>query len=274
MDSGTGMKDAGRPHVRPVALPCLPGSRSSIALRLTLALIALSLMLAGCAERIADAKARSVEQAHISNVEAVRGRLAFTTACVVSGKRVTEFTAVQTGEHGWTGHVVVENPLIACSVGTACAIAPGDRYLTAAHCVDTLPITVLRLDLHMQPHMLPATVIWSDPVRDIAMISAPGCPDDPVFEVADVMPAVGDFIAVLGNWDELSAGKVLNVQANRGWILCTAPTRDGDSGGPVVDRNGRLVGVASGGMSRGFWTTSYFTKAASVTPADLARSAP
>lgn len=237
-------------------------------------LIVLSIVLAGCAERMADAKARSVQDAGISNAADVRARLFHATACVVSGQRVTEFSVVQTAEHAWTGHVIWENPDKPCSTGVACAIAPGDRYITAAHAVDTPPITVLRMDGQMQAHMLPATVIWSDPVRDIAMLSAPGCPGEPVLDLAVTVPAVGDVVAILGNWDELSAGSVLDVEPNRGRCIVSAPTQHGDSGGPIVDRHGRLIGIVSGGMTRGFWTTSYFTKGALLRPEDLTRPAP
>lgn len=243
-------------------------------MRPVVALIALVLALAGCSERIADAKARSVEQADFADAGGVRAWLFHTCGSIVAGQRVAEFSVVQTGEHAWTGHVTVENPQAPFSSGIACAIAPGDRYITAAHVVKDLPITVLRMDGKMQAHVLPATVIWSDPVRDIAIVSAPGCSGEPTLDVADAPPVKGDIVAVLGNWDELSAGSVLDVEADRHRFLCSAPTHPGDSGGPIVNRQGQLIGVVSAGMSRGGWTTSYFTKAALLRPSDLTRTAP
>lgn len=234
------------------------------------AILILALVLAGCGQRHAEAKSDSVRQAGIANADALRAGLFHACGTVISGQRISAFTVTQTGPQEWAGHVVPEHPQAPYSSGIACALAPGDRYLTAAHCVDRQPLTVLRIDGRMQPHVLPATVIWSDPERDVALISAPGCADEPVLTLAEATPGVGDVVAILGNWDELSAGTVLDADAARSLLLCSAPTRIGDSGGPVIDRHGRLAGVVSRGRTSGWFTTTHRTVVGTVTAIELA----
>jgi len=212
-------------------------------------LAAAILVLAGCSTRPVDPKADSLRRSGLTNIEALRSTLLRASAAIVAGQQVIGFTVDHGADQTMAGHVAVANPGSPYATGCASAIGAG-RYLTAAHVVDTPPITVLRLDGRGQPHAMPATVIWSDPARDLAIVTAPGCPDEPSLIVAGGPPRVGDLVVVYGCWGSLSAGMVVDVEVERGRFLCAAPTDEGDSGGAIVNRQGLLVGVISGGARR------------------------
>lgn len=206
-------------------------------------------LLAGCASRPVDAKAESLRRSGLTEINALASALFRSTGAIVAGQRVTSFTIDLSADRTMTGHIEVADR--ATPYATGCAIAVGGgRYITAAHVVDTPPITVLRIDGRGQPHALPATVAWADPARDLAVVAAPGFTDEAPLAIAAEPPAVGDTVAVNGCWGSLSAGKVVDVQAERGRFLCAAPVVDGDSGGAIVNRQGRLVGVVRGGAHR------------------------
>ena len=227
-------------------------------------LAAAVLVLAGCSSRPADHKDDSLLRSGLTDVEALRSTLFRASAGVVAGQRVVSFTV----DHAMVCHVAVADPGSPYATGCASAIG-AERYLTAAHVVDTPPVTVLRIDGRGQPHVMPATVMWSNPARDLAVVAALGCPDEPSLTVADGPPRVGDLVAVQGCWGALSAGPVVDVEVERGRFLCAAPTAEGDSGGAIVDRQGRLVGVISGGAKR---NGVNYTKGALVGIDDMGRT--
>lgn len=247
----------------------MPGHLTTPILQALARLIPLFL-LAGCAARPVDAKAESLRRSGLVEINALASALFRSTGAIVAGQRVTSFTVDLSADRPMTGHVEVADS--ATPYATGCAIAIGfDRYLTAAHVVDTPPITVLRIDGRGQPHALPATVVWADSARDLAVVTASGFPDETSLTLAVGPPAVGDMVAVNGCWGSLSAGKVVDVQAGRDRFLCAAPVVGGDSGGAIVDRQGRLVGVISGGARR---NGADYTLGMMVRAGDVARSAP
>jgi S1-C subfamily serine protease len=112
-------------------------------------------------------------------------------------------------------------------------------------------VTVTRPD----GRAVPATLVGRDPARDLAVLRVDGT-DLPVAEVGDADAVrVGHMVLALGAGPRASWGVVSAIGAH-------ARHADGDlfsldltlyagfSGGPLVDADGRIVGVNTSGMSR------------------------
>lgn len=112
-------------------------------------------------------------------------------------------------------------------------------------------VTVTRPD----GRAVPATLVGRDPARDLAVLRMDGT-DVPVAEIGDADAVrVGHMVLALGAGPRASWGVVSAIGAH-------ARHADGDlfsldltlyagfSGGPLVDADGRIVGVNTSGMSR------------------------
>jgi S1-C subfamily serine protease len=121
---------------------------------------------------------------------------------------------------------------------------------------------------------LPARVLALDEANDLAALSVEA-DNLPVIEPGDsteVRP--GQWVMALGHpWgvrDALTAGVVIGMgaqlpemQPGREWIALNLRLRPGHSGGPLVDTNGRLIGVNTmiSGPEVGFAVPSHLVKA-------------
>lgn len=163
--------------------------------------------------------------------------------------------------------------------GSAAPISRDGYFLTAGHVVrdaSSLTLVLLRLQDEGSPGLqsIPAQVVWNrnsngtvasnalDP--DIAIIHA-NTTSERWFAVASAPPRINDPIIVSGwplqHFDSfyggarLAAGRVLLVESRDAYgaphaaavIRHNAPLVPGDSGGPVLNRNGNLIGVNSTG---------------------------
>jgi len=104
---------------------------------------------------------------------------------------------------------------------------------------------------------LPATVVWFDPKRDLALLSVPRLGLTPLRTVASVPNGtIGAVIGYPGGGSEKVVGARVVARttavgrdiyssslARREIYVLRARVRKGDSGGPVVDRSGRPIGV-------------------------------
>jgi uncharacterized membrane protein required for colicin V production len=103
----------------------------------------------------------------------------------------------------------------------------------------------------------PAEVVYFDPALDVAVLAVPDLPVDPLQFSLEVER--GESVAIIGYPEDgpltATPGRVRDVQSARGLdiysddavvreiIAMRADVRPGNSGGPVVDRTGDVVGV-------------------------------
>lgn len=137
--------------------------------------------------------------------------------------------------------------------GTGFFIAPNGFVVTAQHVVENAKsITVILND----GTELPATPVTSSKATDIAILKieaegvsflslAPGAElalGDEVYTIG--FPA----IEILGDNHKYADGKVSSlsgVEGDTAFLQVTVPVQPGNSGGPLVDRRGRAVGVVT-----------------------------
>jgi S1-C subfamily serine protease len=109
---------------------------------------------------------------------------------------------------------------------------------------DTLDHGGHQVGVRVADRTLTGTVSKVDIPDDLALVTVDG--DLPALQKATVKPAVGDPVIAVGSPLDL-AGTVTTgvVSAYRdNAIQFSAPISPGNSGGPVVDRDGRVIGVA------------------------------
>ncbi len=150
----------------------------------------------------------------------------------------------------------------AIGAGTGIVLDPSGTLLTNFHVVqgaDTITGTV-------EGRSYPADLVGYDRNRDIAVIQLRGAGGLPVAQLGDSSRlAVGDPVVALGNargsgspltreaGQVVGFGRTINAKdeltgasnAATGLIEFAAPVRAGDSGGPVVDGAGQVVGVTT-----------------------------
>lgn len=195
------------------------------------------------------------------------------TAVLVSG--ITSFVT-DSGHHNLTLEFAREpNRSVHC--GQAIAIEPDGYFLTAAHCLDHPVNYLVYSDGQRARAGIPRIVAQVfDPSKhlDVAIIymnvAVPHYftwADEGEFQQGDEITELGSSTV-----SQLSANRGLlkracmagQVEAVRSAasgariVLSDLPTREGDSGGPVISRSGRLVGIHSGVV------TSWLGKARAV----------
>ena len=144
-----------------------------------------------------------------------------------------------------------------CSVhleGSGFAFAP-ERIMTNAHVVAGVRNPEVLLGGTGRAY--PATVVYFDPNVDVAVLDVPGLPAHPLQFSLDAKP--GESVAVIGYPEDgplaKTPGRVRDEQTAPGSdiyknghvvrqvLSLRADVRPGNSGGPVVDRNGKVLGV-------------------------------
>lgn len=123
----------------------------------------------------------------------------------------------------------------------------------------------------------PAEVRADDPQNDLAVLSvavAPGrtatFPSNPAYRQGDDVIVYGfpvpDLLSSTGN---LTTGTISALSYNEDvrYLQITAPLQPGNSGGPVADKNGQVIGVASAGYDS---ASTFFTRGTSIQNAGFA----
>jgi len=142
----------------------------------------------------------------------------------------------------------------------ACAVIISDRHLVAnAHSIgaERMPVRVA------DGRKLEASVVGVDHDGDLAVLEVadPG----PALAYAEAPPAVGSVVFAVGlaaNGPRLTAGLVSAIddafrgphgRRIHGSIEHTAPLAPGSSGSPLLDSEGRLLGINTSRLGRGFY---------------------
>ena len=137
--------------------------------------------------------------------------------------------------------------------GSGFVYAP-ERVMTNAHVV----AGVDEPEVHVGQEQLPARVVLFDPARDVAVLAVDGL-TRPQLPIAPA-PAAADADAVVVGYPNdgpfrADPARVIRVQEARGQDIYQSDTvvreiyslrgvvRQGNSGGPLVDRDGRVLGV-------------------------------
>lgn len=144
--------------------------------------------------------------------------------------------------------VVIEDPSVPADTRTVA---------TAYHCVATG--LVPRVEWR-DAASASGRIVARDPARDLALVSVRGV-DRPALPIRTDEPVVGEHVWGLGHPFATAAGGKLDgllawsasegiVSAVGSWLLQTdAPLNPGNSGGPIVDAEGRVVGIVSRKLS-------------------------
>lgn len=143
--------------------------------------------------------------------------------------------------------------------GSAAPVTRDGYFLTAAHCIDREPVTVV-VPEGSSPRLVrrPARIVWNGAREeghpDIAIIHAPvRVPAAlPMAEAQTIRPGMRVFTSGFGGFHQVqSGGRVLPREradpVSDWWsvIRHDAPLSAGDSGGPLIDERGRLLGINS-----------------------------
>lgn len=145
-------------------------------------------------------------------------------------------------------------------LGSGFLLAGTRRFVTAAHLVGS-PRGALSV---VAPEgRWPARVLRADAELDLAVLEGSGDLPMPGLALrADALPAAGDWVVVLGRpfGAKVTAtvgivsaepGAVVEPAALRSRLQLNAAVNPGNSGGPVVDLAGRVVGVVSAALPAG-----------------------
>ena len=214
---------------------------------------------------------------------------------------VNQFTAPRTIQL-FAGLTLVPgtNRVTAESTGLAALLTTDGYALTATHVLKDRPGALLKLksprpgklmltdagpvfrpsgrpdDVTRVPNrsleVVPVRVVHHFPGADLTLLQVPIRPAA-TFRLAAGPPAVDH--TVFGSGSTLSgsasAGSILRTkQRSQTWRLTTSiPLQRGDSGGPVMDPAGRLVGIISRGQTRPFSAQLTSTVANGVPPATI-----
>jgi serine protease Do len=132
--------------------------------------------------------------------------------------------------------------------------------VTARHLVVDAEQVLIR---DISGRTIPAAVVGTDARTDLALLRVPGAGLQPVdLDLSDERP-VGDTVIAIGNPYGLSHSLAVGVVGGRGrrlqgapeegvdYLQLSIPLNPGNSGGPVFDEEGRVVGVLSGTHAQG-----------------------
>lgn len=160
------------------------------------------------------------------------------------------------------GVVNVEVDGASVRLGSGFAVAP-DEVVTARHLVVDGQSVLVR---DLQGRTLPAAVVGLDARTDLALLSVPGAAFPvPVLGGGDLV-RIGDLVLAIGNPYGLGHSLSVGVVGGRGrrlqadmragapgvdFLQLSIPLNPGNSGGPVFDVRGEVVGVLSGTHAQG-----------------------
>lgn len=133
------------------------------------------------------------------------------------------------------------------STGTGFLVSASGEVLTNAHVVDNCSEILVGAGR-------PGTLVRADPVNDLALLriepptdTEPLVLDGSGLRLGDEVVAIGyPLSSILGDALSATSGAVASLNGlagNTSHLLMTAPIQPGNSGGPLIDARGRVVGV-------------------------------
>lgn len=136
--------------------------------------------------------------------------------------------------------------------GSGFAISADGYYLTSYHVVDKCE----SITLPHQGHDVELTVAYADEVNDLAILKGQAVSGTYATFAADRPPRLTEEVVVVGfplrgllsSTASVTTGSVSNLAGIRNdtrFLQISAPVQQGSSGGPVIDRFGRIVGVVT-----------------------------
>jgi S1-C subfamily serine protease/uncharacterized protein len=140
------------------------------------------------------------------------------------------------------------------SLGTAFAINNTGDFLTNYHVVKGCNVVHSRINAGRE---LDGRIVASDERNDLAVVHIPGAEISPVhfregkgIRPADSVVALGfPYAGLLASTPQVTVGAVsalAGLEDDSRYLQLTAPVQPGNSGGPLFDTSGNVVGVVSG----------------------------
>jgi tetratricopeptide (TPR) repeat protein len=150
--------------------------------------------------------------------------------------------------------------------GSGIIINPKGWIITANHIVKNRQNVIIKV----ADYSYQGTVVARDPSSDLALIKLQSQMLLPTLGLQSIPPRIGQKIFVIGNpltlEKSFSDGLVSRLTDN-GWIQYTAPTNPGNSGGPLLNEDGDVLGlvqsIASDSTPGTFASGIYFAVSAS-----------
>lgn len=140
--------------------------------------------------------------------------------------------------------------------GTGFFVAAQGDFITNAHVVSGCDPAQIRLNMHNQ--FIPARLMGLDAQHDLALLRAEkSAPDTAYLAAAEGRISAGDSVMVIGFPKDKSVlreykvvfSKVVDVQGLQGepeWYQFSDSAQKGNSGGPLLDDSGNVIGVVTG----------------------------
>jgi serine protease Do len=142
-------------------------------------------------------------------------------------------------------------------VGAAIAWDDGGLFVTSAHVIRSQRMIVVTPD----GRRVPGELVWQERRRDVALLRAPGAAMPPVRTADPSAMRPGSLVMAIGHpfglVDAVSTGVLQSVGelplgldfegsgAGLRWVQADLRLGPGNSGGPLADADGRVIGVAA-----------------------------
>src|SRR5918992_4198102 len=140
-------------------------------------------------------------------------------------------------------------------IGAAISWTDGGLFVTSAHVIRSPRMTVVTPD----GRRVPGELVWQERRRDIALVRAPGAEMPPVRTADPSAMRPGSLVVAIGHpfglVDSVSTGVLQSVGelpleldfegAGLRWVQADVRLGPGNSGGPLADADGRVIGVAA-----------------------------
>jgi serine protease Do len=141
------------------------------------------------------------------------------------------------------------------SIGAAIAWSDGGLFVTSAHVIRSSRMTIVTPD----GRSARGEVVWRDRDRDVALVRAPAAAMPPIRTADPGTMRPGSLVLAIGHpfgqVDAVSTGVLQSVgQLPPGldfegrrlrWVQADVRLAPGNSGGPLADADGRVIGVAA-----------------------------